>query len=616
MAKDKKPLKSKTPKAPATKTSKPRRTSSKKTPYKIWHIALMGLIWSFFVGCLALVWFSYDLPDVRSMLQETRRPSIVILARDGSQINTYGDFYGKSVASSKLPKHITQAFIATEDRRFYQHFGIDVLGILRAGVKNSMAGSVVQGGSTISQQLAKNFLLSKKLYTYQDRSLRRKVQEVLMALWLEHKFTKAQILTLYLNRTYFGAGAFGLEAASQKYFFKPASKLNLYEASVLAGLLKAPSKYSPSANPKLAHQRAGQVLGAMQAAGFIVQNQRDQAFKGGASLNRVHQGSMMGRYFIDWVVDLIPERVGYVDEDLVVVTTLDPKLQRLAEKEVKDIMAKDAPALNVSQVALVSLSSSGAVRAMVGGKDYVETQFNRAVQAQRQTGSAFKFFLYLTALENGYRPQTMVEDGPIRFGSWAPRNFNWQTRGELSLQDAFARSVNTVSARLVHVLGVSKVQETAKRLGITSPQPKDLTIALGSGEASLLEMVGAFTTCANQGYEVKPYGIVEIKTNRGRVLYAHPGQSLVTKISAQNLDHMRTLLSAVMDYGTGRSAKVSGTCWGKTGTTQSHKDAWFIGSTDRLTTGVWMGNDDNKPTKDVTGGKLPGKLWHALMAHG
>lgn len=570
------------------------------------------LIWvSFFGGCFVL-WYSYDLPDITKLQQTERRPSITVLAKDGTKLATYGDLHGQMVSVKKLPPHVIQAFLAIEDRRFYSHFGVDLIGLARAFWKNYQAGHVVQGGSTITQQLAKNFLQSEKLYDINDRSMRRKIQEALLAVWLEYKFTKEQILTMYVNRAYFGSGTFGLAAASQHYFGKRPKDLSVYEAAVLAGLLKAPSKYSPSTNPQLADERAEEVLVKMVNEGYISEGAKDAALALASSTTDTFRGTAI-RYFTDWVVDILPSYMDSKDKDLVVTTTLDPHLQFLAESKIQNVLKEKNETAKVSQLALVSMTHDGAIRALVGGVNYKKSQFNRATQALRQPGSAFKIILYLAALEAGMRPWDMISDLPIRLGKWQPKNYKYVTRGEVSLQDAMAHSVNTVSVRLASHLGLARLIQTARRLGMNSPLPDNLTIVLGTGETTLLELTTAYAVIARNGWSVKPYAILKVKNLEGRVLYTHRDSTperLVDSSVAQNLTQM---MQAVMTYGTGQKSAIGRPSAGKTGTTQLHRDAWLIGFTPDLITGAWAGNDDNT-AMDPKAGSPAARLWHLYMS--
>lgn len=603
-----------------TIAKKPKRTASKKKPSNKKSISLTLLKWStilciwglVFFGAF-VVWFSYDLPDTNKLMMATRKPNITILARDGSVLDRYGDYYGKGVHVKDLPKHVPGAILAIEDRRFYDHFGVDVIGILRAAWTNYQAGAVVQGGSTITQQLAKNFLLHEKLYDHRDRSLRRKVQEVLMALWLEHKFSKVQILTIYLNRVYLGSGAFGIEAAARKYFSKSAKDLSPYEAAVIAGLLKAPSKYSPTNDPKRAHNRAQVVLKSMVEANLIPEYIRHIYKDQPDELAIAKSHVTFARYYTDWIVDTLPDLIGDVSDDLVIKTSLDPRLQKIAEENAKKIIAEEGIKLNAHQTALVAMTPDGAVRALVGGPDYAKSQFNRAVQAKRQTGSVFKLFIFLAALEHGISPSDRISDQSLKIGKWQPKNYGWKSRGDVSVKQALAYSINTCAVRLTQQLQVSTVASVARRLGLTSPQPKDLTMALGSGEANLLELTSAYASVADEGAAVWPYGIEEVLTRHGQRLYKRRRDRLTRVIEHKNVQEIRSMLEAVMTLGTGRKSHIGRPCAGKSGTSQNYKDAWFVGFTPDLVCGVWMGNDNGKSMKKVTGGKLPGKLWKAFM---
>jgi penicillin-binding protein 1A len=601
-------------------TSSPDKESNKKKPPRSPQKRFGGLskwlfiagIWGLFVGGILVLWFTYDLPDITKLQQTERRPSLTILAKDGTKLATYGDLHGEMVTVTNLPPHVTQALLAIEDRRFYSHFGVDIIGLLRAIWVNSRAGHVVQGGSTLTQQLAKNFLQSEKLYPIHDRSLRRKIQEALLALWLEHKFTKDQILTIYLNRVYFGSGTYGLAAASYHYFGKNPKNLSLYESAVIAGLLKAPSKYSPSTNPDLADQRAAQVLENMVKEGHISEGLKDASLVLASSTSPTFRGSAI-RYFTDWIADLVQVQNKFTDKDLVVTTTLDPSLQRLAESAVAQTMVEKGESAKVSELSLVSMTYDGAIQALVGGTNYRKSQFNRATQALRQPGSAFKVILYLAALEAGLSPHDYVSDLPIRFGKWAPRNYKYQARGEISLEEAVAYSVNTVSVRLAYRLGIPQIVATARRLGIKAALPDDLTIVLGTGETTLLELTTAYAIIANNGLSVTPYAILKITDLEGHPLYTYQPplpQHVVNPFVAHSLVQM---LRAVFVYGTGQKAAVSGFCAGKTGTSQRHRDSWLMGFTPYLITGTWAGNDNNTPMKSEAGSPAA-RLWHLYMS--
>ena len=564
------------------------------------------------IGC-GLVWFCHDLPHVERLMVTTRKPGITLLARSGAQFATYGDVHGTFVEAKNLPSHVSGAIIAIEDHRFYHHFGIDIIGITRAAWANYRAKSVVQGGSTLTQQLAKSFLLSEKIYTHQDRSIRRKVQELILALWLETKFSKQQILSMYLNRVYLGAGVYGIEAAAQKYFNKPAKQLSVYEAAVIAGLLKAPSKYSPTSSAERADERARIVLEHMVELGFISLQQIGDLDDASAFLTVAQQKATSGRYFADWVHESVHEIVGSVDHDLIVSTTFDPQLQHKAERHTQELIMTEGFAANAHQAALIAMTPSGAVRAMVGGIDYGTSQFNRAIQAKRQIGSTVKVFIYLTALEHQYTPDSLISDLPLNLGGWSPKNYKWQSRGNVSLRTAMAKSLNTPVVRLTRAVGLKRVQAMMRRLGLTSPQPDNLTITLGSGEATLLEMTAAYATISNHGFGVWPYAINEIKTIQGKILYQRKAQGAGHIVAPQHVRNIVSMMHTVMTDGTGRKSALTRPCAGKSGTSQNYRDAWFIGFTPDLITGVWMGNDDNSSMEQISGGKLPGALWHNFM---
>ncbi len=569
----------------------------------VWALTLLVWVAISIAGILA--YYATDLPDIEEATQALRRPSLTFVSADGEAFAVYGDIYGSLVSLSELPRFVPQAVLATEDRRFYSHFGIDPIGLARAAITNLRAGRIVQGGSTITQQLAKNLFLTP------ERSLKRKVQELLMALWLERRFTKDQILTLYLNRVYLGAGAYGVDAAARRYFDRPAAQVSLYQAALIAGLLKAPSRYNPLNDPDLSRQRTAIVLSNMVAADFITDQQAQAAARTG--MGQLQRFSPGDRYFADWLYGQAEEAIGASVGDMVVETTLDMRLQRIVERELETTLAAAGSKSNVGQGAVVVLSPDGAVRAMVGGRSYSESQFNRATQALRQPGSAFKPFVYLAALEAGISPYAIVDDRPLRIGKWRPGNFDDKYLGPVPLRDAVARSINTVAVRLSEDVGRHRVLKAAKRLGITSPLPDDASLALGTGEVSLLELTSAYATFAAGGEGSWTHGIRSIHDGEGRVVYRRHGGGPGRLIAPPVMAGMHELLSAVVDYGTGRAADIGRPAAGKTGTTQDYKDAWFVGYTADYVGGVWLGNDDGQPMKRVTGGGLPAQLWRRIM---
>ncbi|HEU4825306.1 MAG TPA: PBP1A family penicillin-binding protein [Dongiaceae bacterium] len=595
---------------PDSSNAAPRPGGSWRRPI-LWFLAkwsVVGAIWTGFFALLFLAWCAYDLPGPERLNELRRQPSVALLAADGSLIASYGDLYGDSVKLADLPPYLPEAVLATEDRRFYSHWGLDLRGIARALYVNFKAGDTVQGGSTITQQVAKNLFLTP------ERSLHRKGQEMLLALWLEHTFTKDQILELYLNRVYFGAGTYGVDAAAKKYFGRSARDVTIYQAAMLAGLLKAPSRFNPFNDKALAKARADLVIRNMVAAGQLTEAEAEAISEASAPSVAAQTDNQIGQHFADWVIDQVSSYVGYADQDLVVQTTLDPALQRQAEATLERVLAERGPAMKASQGALVAMRPDGAVLAMVGGTDYRQSQFNRATQALRQPGSAFKTFVYLTAFENGYVPGNIFVDGPIRVGNWSPGNYNDRYYGNVTLRDAYARSLNSVAVQLSERVGRTKVIDTAHRLGLTEPMDDTAAIALGVSETTLLEMTGAYATFANLGDGVWPFGIERISARDGTVLYERQGSGPGPVASPQAVRKMLDVMQATVDEGTGRRAKLDRPVYGKTGTSQNFRDAWFIGLTRDVVTGVWVGNDDNTPMDKVTGGTLPVMIWHDFMA--
>jgi penicillin-binding protein 1A len=568
----------------------------------------VGAIWIGFAALLFLGWCAYDLPDVSTLNDIKRRPSVALLANDGSLITSYGDLYGEFVHLDQMSPYLPAAVVATEDRRFYHHFGVDPIGLLRALYVNVTSGDLVQGGSTITQQLAKNVFLTP------ERSLHRKGQELLLSFWLEHNFTKTQILELYLNRVYFGSGTFGVDAAARRYFGRTAKDVTLLQAAMLAGMLKAPSRYNPAADPIASATRAQVVIDSMVDAGALTDEQAQQA--GNQSGEAAVDNQPLppaARYFADWALDQVSSYIGITTSDIVVQTTLDPRMQGIAERDLTAVLARDGPKQRASEGALVALTPDGAVRALVGGVDYKQSQYNRATQALRQPGSSFKAFVYLTAFENGLTPEAQFVDAPVSIGKWSPDNYNDKYYGQVSLREAFARSLNSVAVQLAQRVSPARVVETAKRLGIDTPMGADASIALGTSESTVLEMTGAYATFANKGQGVLPYGITRIATRDGQVLYQRQGSGLGTVASPTAVREMVDIMTATVAWGTGKGATIDRPAAGKTGTSQNYHDAWFIGLTGQLVTGVWVGNDDNSPMNKVTGGSLPVNIWHDFM---
>ena len=563
-------------------------------------------IWGGIALAAVLGFYALDLPDLSSLTATLRKPSISILASDDEPIAAFGDVYGESLTLDQMPKYLPEAVLATEDRHFYSHFGLDPIGLTRAMVVNLRAGHYVQGGSTITQQLAKNLFLSP------EKNLKRKIQELELAVWLEHKFSKEQILTLYLNRIYLGNGTWGVDAAARRYFDTPATQLNLYQSALLGGLMKAPSRYNPQNDRTKSAQRTAQVLANMVAAGYITQDEADQARNSGQAT--VKQISHTGRYFSDWIHDQAAPIAG-TSRDIVVHTTLDMTLQRRAEAELEAMLAGPGVKAGVSQGAIVLMTPDGAVRAMVGGRNYATSQFNRATQGMRQPGSSFKAFLYLTAMEQGATADDTIEDSPITTGKYRPENYTHKYQGPISLRHAFAISSNVAAVRLIEQIGPKRVVATAKRLGISTTLHADASLALGTSEVPLIEMTAAYASFANGGQGVFAYGYPEVDGARGEALYQRQGGGTGQVIMPGPLKQMTDLMVAVVQEGSGKKAQLGDRpVAGKSGTTQDYRDAWFIGFTADYVCGVWLGNDDGTSLNKITGGTLPAELWHNIMA--
>jgi len=540
-----------------------------------------------------------------------RLPSLVVLDRNGEEIAARGARYGEAVSVDQLPDYLVKAFLATEDRRFYDHGGVDLRGTIRALVTNARAGGVVEGGSTITQQLAKNLFLSP------EQTYERKLKEALLAVWLEGRFEKDEILSLYLNRIYLGAGAYGIESAAKTYFGKSAREVTLGEAVMLAGLPKAPSTLAPTQNPFGAADRAKEVLDNLIEIEAITPFEAREARKNKPVIASNAAGAELG-YFFDYVAAKSRGLAGEDAIDLIVTTTIDQTLQRDAEAAVATVITTDTKLAGAEQAALVSYDLDGALRAMVGGVSYVQSQFNRATQAKRQPGSAFKPFVYLAALEDGMTPATRFVDEPIEIDGWKPTNYSDNHLGPMRLSEAMAKSINTVAVQVSEKVGRKKVAEAAKRMGVSADVPANPSIALGASNMTLEDLTSAYLPLARSGLSAEPYAITKITDGRGAILFKREPRQPRTLIEPEVSENINHLLFQVMHDGTGAGARLGNrTSVGKTGTTNDWRDAWFIGYTAQMTTGVWVGNDDFRGMDKVTGGKLPAQIWknYMLAAH-
>lgn len=569
--------------------------------------ALAAAVWLAVAAGVVLGWAAWDLPGLSALEEATeRRPTMTVVDASGAVVARVGDVYGARMRLDELPPHLPRAVLAIEDRRFYDHPGVDPVGIARALVANLRAGAVRQGGSTITQQVVKNLFLTR------ERTLKRKLQEAILAFWLESRFSKDEILEIYLNRVYLGSGAYGVDAAARRYFGKSAADVTLFESAVLAGLPRAPSRLNPRASRRLAAERAAVVLDAMVAAGWLTAEEATQARDGRIRPPRPVAGLRTARYFADWALARAGDLVGGLDRDIVIETTLDPRLQRLAEESVEAALKAGADR-RIGQAALVALRPDGAVVAMVGGRDWRATQFNRAVQAERQPGSTFKLFVYLAALEAGLRPNSTVDATRIALDGWTPGGAQEETPGPVALRRAFALSFNKAAVAVGEHAGRDAVAAMARRLGVTAPLGGQRSLALGVDEMTLLELAGAYAAIANGGRWAEPYGIRRILDADGAVFYARPERTGDRIVELAVAADMHDLLTAAVADGTGRNARIGRPAAGKTGTSQGYRDAWFVGYTPELVAGVWMGNDDAAPMQGVSGGGPPALLWRDFM---
>ncbi|MGI9382199.1 MAG: transglycosylase domain-containing protein, partial [Methyloligellaceae bacterium] len=566
----------------------------------------VAAVWCALILGGLIFYVTNSLPNPVLLSLDKRPPNLTILASNGRVLAERGLRRGH-IRLGQLPPYAVDAVLATEDRRFYSHMGVDPVGLARAAARNAWAGRVVEGGSTISQQLAKNLFLKP------ERTLARKLQEAILAIWLETKFSKKKILELYLNRVYFGAGAYGIEAAARRYFGKSARHITLPEAALLAGLLKAPSRYAPTSSARRAKRRASVVIENMVKARLLSPAQAVTALASPARV-RNPSGITGYEYAVDWVVELLPGFVGEQRTDLIVETTIDAALQRKAQNIVRLAVARNSVRHRVGEAAAAVLDRRGAIMALVGGRSYKRSQFNRAVKAYRQPGSAFKPFVFLAALESGMTPDTLARDTPVTINGWRPKNYKNRYRGNVTLRDGLAHSSNAVAVRLTMEVGRWRVVRTARRLGISSPLHTRPSIALGTAEVNLVELTSAYAPFANGGRGVLPHIINRVTTARGKVLYKRRGSGPGRVVADPFVGAMNEMMNATLMDGTGRQAALTRhPAGGKTGTTQNSRDAWFIGYTSHLIAGVWVGNDDGSPMKKVTGGTLPARIWKSIM---
>ncbi|MEO8722053.1 MAG: PBP1A family penicillin-binding protein [Sphingobium sp.] len=585
-----------------------RKSMATRSRAKIWFVRFLK-IGAFFAasGLLALiaavVVAMQSLPSFESLKSSPNGQMIRVHAADGTVIVSIGPSFGRWLSSDQIPHVMTDAIVSVEDKRFYHHPGVDPIGLARAGwfaLKNRHNGRRLQGASTITQQLTRNVFLNNSY------SVGRKVREIILALALERKFSKQQILELYLNKVYFGGGAYGVDAASRKFFGHPATDLKLPEAAIIAGLVKAPSSYSPTADAQAAIGRATVVLGVMRENGVISDEQFANAHVADTKLAPEPQQNSV-RYFTDWALPQLNTVIDEPNEPLEVYTTIDLNMQRAATAAVQSSAPKGA------QGALVAMDRDGAVRAMVGGLDYVTSNYNRATTAIRQPGSAFKLFVYMAALEGGYTPDTSVVDEPVTIDGWQPRNSSGHYSGEIDVRTAFAYSINTIAAKLGQEVGFATIADMARRFGISTPVNTHPSMVLGSSDVKLIDMTRAFASVARKGIAVTPYGITKVTTADGRLLYTHQDDTSRVLVAPWVAAGITDLLQTAVNTGTGHAAQIGRPVAGKTGTTSSNKDGWFMGFSSGITTGVWMGRDDARPVGGLQGGRAPAQAFASFM---
>ncbi|MBL4853784.1 MAG: PBP1A family penicillin-binding protein [Robiginitomaculum sp.] len=587
------------------RSSKPKKKKPIWLVRTLWIVGLPGGL----ITALVFGWFGYaalDMPDTAPLWAPKSTPQIVILDRHGREIFRKGGVEAKPVDLDTLPPALTQALIAIEDRRFYMHPGFDPIGLARAAKANFDAGRVVQGGSTLTQQLAKNVFLTR------ERTLKRKTQELMFAVWLELRMSKKEILETYLSRVYFGGGTVGIESGSMRFFNKSAKDLTTGEAALLVGLLKAPSRLNPLKNRKASAARTARVLEQMYLQNHLSDVQYVQAMTTSIAVEPLAISANSGSgYFTDWVLATMDATLGAPHNDITIQTSLDLDMQRLAEAAVKNSLDTKR---NAQQAALITFDGEGAVRAMVGGVDYRHSSFNRVLSANRQPGSAFKPFVYLAALEAGHTPWDIYVDRPVDIDGWQPGNFSNEYMGAMSLEKALALSINTIAVQVNEDIGRGKSVQTAERLGLGGLQPY-ASLALGAQEMSLYDLTAAYVPFANWGYGIKPRAIEAIYAHNGDVLYTNPRRERTRVLATKPLNQINMMLATVVREGTGKAARIEGRdVAGKTGTTNDYRDAWFIGYTADFVTGVWVGNDDNSKMARVTGGSIPAQIWHDYMS--
>lgn len=585
--------------------------SKSDTPKKpLWRWLYWGAFLSLW-GLIALgglvFYYALDLPDTDDLWKVGAKAELSIYSADDELIARRGRRGGQPLRYEDLPADLIAAVTAIEDRRFFDHIGVDPRGLVRAVLANLRAGRTVQGGSTLTQQLAKNVFLTP------ERSFKRKVQELLLAFWLEARFSKQDILALYMNRVYFGAGAYGVQAAAETYFNRPVQTLTVGEAALLAGLLKAPSRYAPTRNREGARVRAQLVLRAMAETGHL--SAAEMTEWAARPVEIVNRSSDAAHYAVDWTLEQLPDFVGRPKADLDILTTLDPRLQLAGERAIKTVLKAEGESRSAGQAAMVVMTPEGAIKALVGGRSYADSPFNRATSARRQPGSAFKPIVYLAALEAGLQADDIYQDAPLEIDGWQPKNYDETYRGPVSAGESLAKSLNTVAVQISEQTGRARVIDMARRLGIATPLRAHPSLALGAYEVTLMQLTAAYAHFANGGVQAVPHIITGVVSGSGDILYDRSPPFALPVIAPHHIGALNAMLRKAVENGTGKRARLAGLdIAGKTGTSQNWRDAWFIGYSGALVVGVWVGNDDGSAMNKVTGSNLPAQIWHAFMA--
>ena len=566
-------------------------------------------IWVIIASFIVVLYLSLTLPNIEQVMNKTRSPSITILDRYGKKLISINDIYGNTIEINKIPQHVWQAVIATEDKRFFSHLGIDPKGLLRAIYNNILANKAAQGGSTITQQLAKNIFLSKQ------KTIKRKLQEVLITLWLENKFTKEQILSAYLNRVSLVGGKYGLSIAAETIFKKQIENLNIAESAILAGMLRSPSRLNPMNNETAAISRMKTVLKLMHEQKYITDEEYINALT--YKYHNIKTNFNQTRYFTDYVISTLNTLLSNVKYDIIVQTTLDSNIQNLLDTTLKSYLKTESKKYNFSEAATVILNNNGEILALIGGSNYNYSQFNRVSQMKRQPGSIFKPFVYLAGLESGLNTSDTFIDEPTTLAGWTPKNHDGKYLGYVSMGIALEKSLNTVPVQIAKQIGLHSIIKTAKKLGLVDKLSNDYSIILGTSETTLLDLTAAYATFANNGFGVIPHSITKITTSSGDIIYNRNGSGVGSIINLKNVNEMNSMLKNVIKTGTGTNANINGkTIYGKTGTSQDNRDAWFIGYSDKYIMGIWIGNDDNSPMASSSyGGTIPAKIFKTVMTH-